>query len=33
MNSALFAAQEAATLIPDDEDLQELLERLSEDLS
>ena len=33
MNSALFAAQEASTLIPEDEDLQELLERLSEDLT
>ena len=33
MNSALFAAQEAATLIPDDPDLQELLNRLSEDLT
>lgn len=33
MNSALFAAQEASTLIPDDQDLQELLERLSEDLA
>ena len=33
MKSALFAAQEASTLIPEDEDLQELLERLSEDLT
>ena len=33
MNSALFTAQEASTLIPEDEGLQELLERLSEDLT